>query len=157
MLPLLWTLSSAATVTPDVTFRFDPEAFRGDSTRLVVRVGLPRGWHVQSNAPLDSFLIPTTVSAEGEGLKFGTPEFPPPLEKEFPALGGKVALFEGEFDVRVPVRRENPGIKAAALRSVKVKLGYQACNDTQCLPPKTVEGRHVLTTAGPPDRTPARR
>ena len=143
MLPLFLALSVTAGVVPSVTYHFEPENFRGDSTKLLVHVSLPAGWHIQSNAPLDSFLIATTVSAEGQGLQFGRPMFPKPMEKEFPALGGKVALFQGEFDIGIPVKRVNAKVKAAALKSVKVKLGYQACNDTQCLPPKEVEARYA--------------
>ena len=129
----------AASIVPKVTFHFKPDGFKGDSTSLVVHVSLPDGWHVQSNAPLDSFLIPTTVQPVGTGLSFGRPVFPKAVEKEYPALGGKVALFQGEFDVIVPAKRLNAKVKAAALKTVKVKLGYQACNDTQCLPPKEID------------------
>ena len=125
---------------PKVTYHFEPDGFKGDSTRMVVHVSLPQGWHIQSNAPLDSFLIATTVHVEGKDLVFGSAVFPKPIVKEYPALGGKVALFEGEIDIGIPVKRNGSKIKAAALKTVKVKLGYQACNDTQCLPPKEVEG-----------------
>ena len=136
----LFSLAMAfAAPQPKVSFHFEPVGFKGDSTRLIVHVSLPEGWHIQSNAPLDSFLIPTTVHAEGKDLAFGTPVFPKPVEKNYPALGGKVALFEGDIDIYVPAKRSGPKIKAAALKTVKVKLGYQACNDTQCLPPKVID------------------
>jgi len=136
---LLLSAAAMAGIAPKATYHFEPNGFKGDSTRLVVHVSLPAGWHIQSNAPLDSFLIPTTVNAEGKDLVFGTAVFPKAIEKEYPALGGKVALFEGEFDIGVPVKRSGPKINAAALKTVKVKLGYQACNDTQCLPPKEID------------------
>ena len=138
-LPLFSLALAFAAPQPKVAFHFEPDGFKGDSTRLIVHVSLPKGWHIQSNAPLDSFLIPTTVHAEGKDLAFGSPVFPKPVEKDFPALGGKVALFQGDFDIIVPVKRNGRKIKAAALKAVKVRLGYQACNDTQCLPPFTVE------------------
>src|SRR5437016_2725856 len=123
MITLFPAFSVQAGIVPNVTYHFEPENFRGDSTQLLVHVALPAGWHIQSNAPLDSFLIPTTVSAEGQGLQFGRPVFPKPVEKEFPALGGKVALFQGEFDIGIPVKRVSGKVKAAAMKSVKVKLG----------------------------------
>jgi len=128
-----------AGIVPKVTFHFKSQTFKGDSTRMIVHVALPDGWHIQSNAPLDSFLIPTTVHASAEGLSFGPPVFPKPIEKEYAALGGKVALFEGEFDIGVPVKRNNAKIKSSVFKTVKVKFGYQACNDTQCLPPKEID------------------
>ena len=127
-----------AGIEPKVHFRFDPNGFRGDSTQLIVNVSLPEGWHIQSYAPLDSFLIPTRVHAEGPGLEFGTPIYPKPVEEDFPALGGKVALFQGSFDIRVPVKKASRKTGVAALKAVKVSLRYQACNNTQCLPPREI-------------------
>ena len=148
MISFLSVCAVAAAITPKVVFHFNPNGFKGDTTKLIVHVSLPDGWHIQSNAPLDSFLIPTTVHATGQGLVFGTAVFPKPILKDYPALGGKVALFEGEFDITVPIKRSNAKIKSAALKSVKVKLGYQACNDTQCLPPKEVDAVAFATLMG---------
>lgn len=155
--PVLAFLCGTASAAPQTqaTFHFEPEGFKGDSTLLVVHVTMPVGWHIQSNAPLDSFLIPTTVQAEGKDLGFGLAAFPAPIEKDYPALGGKVALFEGEIDIAVPVGRSGPKIKGAALKNVKVKLRYQACNDTQCLPPTEIDA--IFKPVSLPNRTPAHR
>jgi hypothetical protein len=108
-----------------------------------VRVIIPKGWHIQSDAPLDEFLIPTEVKASAEGLRFGKPAFPKPLLKDFPALGGKVALFEDTVDVRVSVRavkrKTDSKVLSSALEKAAVALRYQACNDSQCLPPKEIK------------------
>ena len=138
LLTLLAATTALAGIVPEVTYRFDPEKFR-DSSRLVVRVVLPEGWHIQSQAPLDSFLIPTVLKAEGKGLVFGPPAYPEPVLEDFPALGGKVALFQGKFEIRVPVKRAaRPGKAGRPPDSVQVVLRYQACNHTQCLPPREV-------------------
>lgn len=133
----------AATPVPVVTFRADAKGFKGDSTVARVRVIIPKGWHIQSNAPLDEYLIPTEVKASGEGLCFGKPVFPEPVVKELDALGGKVALFEDTLDIRVTARatkkKTDPKVLAAALENSSVTLRYQACNDSQCLPPKEVK------------------
>jgi hypothetical protein len=73
------SLSYAVTPAPTATFRFKPEGFKGDSARMVVSVSIPKGWHIQSNAPLDEFLIPTELKTEGEGLTFGKAIFPKPI------------------------------------------------------------------------------
>ena len=124
---------------PVATYRVDPAGFRKDSTTLHVRLMVPKGWHIQSNAPLDEFLIPTALVAVGKDLRFGNAVFPKPVIKELEALGGKVALFEDTVNIRLPVRRLKPAgdPKVAAL-----SLRYQACNDTQCLPPRTIGVRY---------------
>ncbi|MCD6024675.1 MAG: putative rane protein [Fibrobacteria bacterium] len=138
---LLASAAFAANPAPTASFRYSPGAFKGDSTRMLVKVVIPKGWHIQSNAPLDEFLIPTELKAEGEGLGFGKPMFPKPVLEDFPALGGKVALFAGTIEIKVPVGRKNA--KAGeSLEKAKVVLRYQACNDSQCLPPKEITAKY---------------
>jgi hypothetical protein len=139
---LATSLSFAATPAPTASFRYAPATFKGDSTRLIVKVVIPKGWHIQSNAPLDEFLIPTELKTEGEGLSFGKVVFPKPILEDFPALGGKVALFAGTIEVKVPVARKNAKVTQESLESAKVVLRYQACNDSQCLPPKEVTAKY---------------
>jgi len=140
---ILASLSFAATPAPTATFRYAPASFKGDTTRMIVKVAIPKGWHIQSDAPLDEFLIPTELKTEGEGLKFGKAVFPKPLLEDFPALGGKVALFAGTIEIKVPVARKSSKVKGDALEAAKVSLRYQACNDSQCLPPKEVAATYA--------------
>lgn len=139
--------SALKSSVPTVTWRVDPKEIKGDSAVVRVRAVIPRGWHIQSNAPLDEFLIPTELKASGEGVRFGKAVFPRPLLKDFPALGGKVALFEDTVDIAVTARgaKGKPDAKAltAALENSKIGLRYQACNDSQCLPPKEVAAKRV--------------
>ena len=135
---MLCGLISAAPMEPKVSFHIESGKWRGDSTHLVVHVGLPEGWHIQSSVPLDSFLVPTTLQMEGKDLVFGNPVFPKPVLEDFPALGGPVALYHGDFEIRVPVKRGSKKTGIDALKTAKVILHYQACNKTQCLPPREV-------------------
>lgn len=146
-LSALGSFAHAASPVPVVTFRADAAGFKGDSAVVKVRAVIPRGWHIQSDAPLDEFLIPTELKTAAEGLRFGKPVFPKPHVKELPALGGKVALFEDTVDIRVTARavkkKADPKVLAAALENAAVSLRYQACNDAQCLPPKEVKATFV--------------
>jgi len=141
------TPASSKTPVPEVTYQVAAKDVRGDSAVVRVVAVIPKGWHIQSDKPLDEFLIPTELKTEGEALRFGKPVFPKPLMKEFPALGGKVALFEDTVRITV-VARGAPGKSdgkklAAALEKAAITLRYQACNDSQCLPPKTVSAKFV--------------
>lgn len=131
-------LFPAAAAVPDASYRLDPPGFSGDSADLVMRVAIPDDWYIQSNAPLDGFLIPTTVRAKGEGLVFGDPVFPPHVEKDIEILGGKVALFQGDIEIRLPIRRKNARVSEDALAQSDVFLRYQACDSSQCLAPREV-------------------
>jgi hypothetical protein len=139
--------SASKTPIPEVTFQLAAKDVRGDSAVVRVVAVVPKGWHIQSNAPLDDFLIPTELKADGEGLRFGKAAFPKPLIKEFPALGGKVALFEDTIRITVAARGAKGKFEAKefakALEKSTIALRYQACNDSQCLPPKTVTAKFV--------------
>jgi len=140
LLPLAASLAVASSFpVPVATYR--AEGVKGDSAAVRVRVIIPEGWHIQSDAPLDDFLIPTEVTATGKDVAFGKPVFPKPSLKELAALGGQVALFEDTLDVRIPAKVRRSGDAAKALEGAKVSVRYQACNDSQCLPPRTIEAK----------------
>lgn len=142
---LLAAIAHAAPVSfpvPLATYRAEAPGFKGDSATVRVRVVIPDGWHIQSNAPLEDFLIPTELKTSGEGLAFGTPAFPKAKMKDLEALGGKVAVFEDTLLVRVPARMRRGGDGEKALSAAVVSLRYQACNDSQCLPPKVIVAKY---------------
>jgi hypothetical protein len=140
-------VASSKTPVPEVTYRVSAADVKGDSAIVRVKAVIPKGWHIQSNAPLDEFLIPTELKTTGEGLRFGKASFPKPLLKDFPALGGKVALFEDTVNITVAARAAKGKMDAKAFTNTLAKssivLRYQACNDSQCLPPKDVVGKFV--------------
>jgi hypothetical protein len=104
-------------------------------------VEIAPGWHINSDAPLDEFLVPTRVDAKGEGREFGKPRYPRPERVHSEAMGGDMLLFSGAFDVDVPVVRRiaprNPGVARDSTRT-RVTLRYQACDQATCFPPKEV-------------------
>jgi len=98
------------------------------------------GFHINSNKPLQEFLIPTQVFLPQTGaFKLVEVKYPLPLLKRFPfALAEEVAVFAGTLEISLQLR-------VAAARHgrhrLKVALRYQACNDRICLRPaqRTVE------------------
>jgi hypothetical protein len=131
---------------PKVTFRYQSVGLPKPSNRpadtfprdLIVHVEIQEGWHINSEAPLDSFLVPTTLDIKAEGLVFGRPEFPKPELKHSDVMGGDLSLYTGAFDVRVPVTPRDPSVKTLPTPRTRVTLNYQACNNSMCLPPKSV-------------------
>jgi thiol:disulfide interchange protein DsbD len=96
----------------------------------VVTATIENGWHINSNKPLDDFVIPTKLSFDGGEV---SAEYPPHTVRTFTFSGGqKLAVYEGT--IRIPF--------TATLQSgdtLNGKLHYQACNDTVCLPPRDAE------------------
>lgn len=132
---------------PVVSFRYEKPS--RDSSHhapmLIVHVEIAPGWHINSDAPLDDFLVPTRVEAKAEGVAFGKPAYPQPERVHSDAMGGDMLLYSGVFDVDVPVLRKtaprDPGGVQDPPRT-RVTLKYQACDHATCFPPKEVSVEH---------------
>jgi len=108
----------------------------GVSATVRVEVTVQPGWHVNSDAPLDPYLIPTSVRLELlPGGSADKPHFPPSRLVKFAFSEDELAVFEGTFVVTVPVRLAPDAARAESLRGA---VEAQACNDQVCLAPAEV-------------------
>jgi thioredoxin:protein disulfide reductase len=103
----------------------------GSDVKGVVTATILSGWHINSNKPLDDFVIPTKLSFDDADLV--SAEYPPHTVRSFTFSGDqKLAVFEGT--VQIPFTA-----KLKTGDTIHGKLHYQACNDTVCLPPRDAE------------------
>lgn len=110
----------------------------GESIRLAFSFELPAPWHVNSHTPLDEFLIPTELTlAENDAYEVVRVVYPEHEEINFAFQEEPLAVYEGTFTVGVMLKVQD-GVAPGNL-TVSGSLRYQACNDKQCAPPKTVE------------------
>ena len=115
-----------------------------DAGRVSVEVTIEPGWHVNAHEPKDPFLVPTTLDVvPPRGVKVGPVEYPPAVDRVLAFSGGKpMALYEGQIHVGASVT----GTPEAGAPPLRARLRYQACDDSRCLPPKTLE---LVATAQP--------
>jgi len=123
----------------------------GSSTRFAVVLEVENGWHINANPAGPDFAIPTTVKVKAEhGTEAGEIDFPKGhaldiagLDEPFQVYEGRVVLF-GSLKV--------PAEAARRTEEVTVEVKFQACNDQQCLPPKTAKltGKIPVVGAGEP-------
>ena len=111
---------------------------RAGSTRGSVVMEIPAGLHVQSNRPLDKFLVPTKLEIEApQGVRVGSVTYPRAIMRNLKFSKGKVAVYEGRallrFNVTVPASYNGNSAE------LKGRLRFQACNDEACFPPVTRE------------------
>jgi len=121
--------------TAEVATRVETKAPKpGTTVRLIARVRLPQGLHVQSNKPREAGLIPTEVTlTPPAGVTLVDVVYPKAEDFVIPGYKLPLAVYPNEFDIVVRVRLGTQ-MKAGAL-SVPATLRYQACNDTVCFPP----------------------
>ncbi|HEX3131072.1 MAG TPA: thioredoxin family protein [Thermoanaerobaculia bacterium] len=129
----------------DLSLTADRTAYEpGETARIAAKVTVEDGWHVNSNTPTFDYLIPTRLDLElPEGWPDETVRYPRHEMKTFAFADQPLAVYDGEFvilsEVKVPA--------GAAKGSVPIRaaLRYQACNDSQCLPPVTTDATITLT------------
>jgi len=109
---------------------------RNDAVQTKIPVSILDGYHVNSNTPSDEYLIPLKVTWTSLGaLEGGQVTFP---KAEKITVGDQqLSVFTGKIDLAVSFKVSakapaGPGVASG-------KLGYQACNDKSCFPPKNIE------------------
>lgn len=137
---ITWAASTAP--LPSLALTWSAPAKVKDSILLHVKVTLPTGWYINSNTPLDSFLVATRLEVAAPGLEFDPPRYPAPAVEHSQVMGGNMSLFKGPFEITVTARAPKAGKKHAALPKplppAKVTLHFQSCDGSMCWPPKAV-------------------
>jgi hypothetical protein len=106
----------------------------GKASPVALHFRIAQGLHINSHTPSDDYLIPTVFSIpEGVGVHLEKATYPTGTDITLPAdPKTKLSVYTGEFVIQVSV------VSKPGNHLVEAKLRYQACNDSQCLPPKTV-------------------
>jgi thiol:disulfide interchange protein DsbD len=121
----------------------------GGRSQLSVTVTISAGWHVNAHVPSEPYLIPTVLSlTTPPGLEVGEVRYPAGELRAFAFNPGKeLSTYEGTITITAPlnVRPDATVDRVALLRG---SLRYQACNDTRCLPPRTVSLMTSLQIGG---------
>ena len=139
-LALTACIASAQTAQPpelkaDWAFATDA-AHPGGVVHAALKVSIGGGFHLQSNKPLDEFLIPTSLTVEPpQGLTVREIVYPPSVE--FNVAGEKALVFDSNFVIGVALTVDET--LAPGKHQIKGTFRYQACNDKVCLSPTTVE------------------
>ena len=111
---------------------YDP----GTPGRVAALVTIEPGWHVNSHQPSFEYLIPTVLDLEvPKGWPKETVQYPASKLKTFSFETRPLAVYDG--DVVIVARLQLPKGLARGAYPIHASLRYQACNDSQCLPPVT--------------------
>ena len=118
----------------------------GTIAHVALEVTLDPGFHVNSNTPLDEFLIPTVLTLDPPaGISLEALAFPEAILLEQVGAEQPLAVFEEDFLIGAALTFDatlSPGSYA-----VPGTLRYQACNERMCFTPKSVQIQFDLTVA----------
>ena len=138
--PLFESKPATQKTPPTVTYLFPEQislpANKPTAVNLHFRVN--EGLHINSHTPSEEGLIPTTLSLpESTGVRLTHADFPPGADFTFTADSQqgpkeKLSVYTGEFTIHAQLQA------APGDHLVEATLRYQACNNTQCMPPRSI-------------------
>jgi len=106
----------------------------GKPSPVTLHFRVAQGLHINSHTPREDYLIPTTFSIpDGSGVRLDGAVYPAGADMTLPIdTKTKLSVYTGEFAIQVRIA------PAPGNHLVEAKLHYQACDQNQCLPPKTI-------------------
>lgn len=107
-------------------------------TKVSLNFRVVSGFHINSNTPNDEFLIPTALKMDlPTDIVLGRIEYPQGQDVSFPfSPDTKLNVYSGDFTISVMVHPLS-SVVPGKYRMHGV-LRYQACDNAQCFPPKTL-------------------
>jgi hypothetical protein len=110
--------------------------YRGKASAIDLQFRIGAGFHVNSNTPSEEYLIPTTLKLEPPtDIVIGKVTYPPGEDVSFAfAPDQKLNVYSGDFAISVLVRPLASVLPGKY--SVRGTLGFQACDNAACYPPK---------------------
>ncbi len=115
-----------------------PVVARGHKVPLRISLQVNKGFHVNSNKPNDELLMPTVVHLNPpDGIMIMNIQYPAGEQLALPFMGNdKLSVYSGNFAVNAEVRV--PTTAALGTFRAHGEVKYQACDNRQCFPPKSV-------------------
>ena len=122
---------------PETSLNYSVGAL-SDSSAVTVDVVIPDKWHVNANVVVDEFLKPSSIEIAAKGIKFGEPVWPEPIKEYNEVLDFENLVFRGYFQIKIPVVAIEESYDSLSTKAV---FHYQACDNSICLAPASVEVR----------------
>lgn len=124
---------NVVTVAP-VTVELKP----GGSADAKVSLAIVDPYHVHANPASQKSLIATTLTfTPPAGIKVDPPVYPPGQSMKFSFDEHPLLVYAKSAEIGVRVHADAK--HAAGTVNLPGKLRYQACDDTACYPPKTID------------------
>ncbi len=107
------------------------------SHEILIEMQVNEGWHINSNKPLEDFLIPTEISFEAQdGISFGKISYMIPEMKKFTFSETMLSVYEDKAYAKTTITISPDFNQTEVI--IRGKVYYQACNDESCLAPDEI-------------------
>lgn len=136
MMLLASSLIASAQLEQPVTWSYAAKKINQKEAILYIRASIEPGWHLYSQKIKPGGPVATTFSfaPSKSYVRMGAVVEPKAIEKEEKVFNMTVSYFENSaiFQQKIKLSGKMPF-------TIKGKLEYMVCNDSQCLPPAEVE------------------
>ncbi len=106
------------------------------SAQLELSIG--PGWHVYGPVVPPGYTgLHVAVQSVPEGVRAGAPEWPPTSPFHIEGLDEEFAVYEGTIAIVVPLEFILP--RGSGVARVEIRVTFQTCSATECLPPNAIE------------------
>jgi len=126
----------------------------GSECKILIRLSVEKGWHINSNPAAPQGFIATEVSFKGkQGTQLQSVKYPKGKPIKMQDLNQDISVYDGKVDIfgvlKVPVEA------AGLTEDMEIVVKYQACDDQKCLLPTTVKlsGKLQIAKADEPVRS----
>ncbi|MGA7342276.1 MAG: protein-disulfide reductase DsbD domain-containing protein [Terracidiphilus sp.] len=122
---------------PDAVAYLFPEQVTvaaGRPSPVALHFRIAPGLHINSHTPSDNTLIPATLNIPvSSGVRLDAASYPAGTEMSFPIdPKTKLSVYTGAFVIQARI------VAAPGDHLVKGRLRYQACDRSECMPPKSI-------------------
>jgi cytochrome c biogenesis DsbD-like protein len=111
---------------------------RTQQTKVELNFRVAHGFHINSNAPKSEFLIPTKLTMDvPTDITLGKTDYPAGQDLSFPFQPDEALnVYTGDFAITLTVHPLHSVVPGKYV--MHGMLRYQACDNAQCFPPKTL-------------------
>jgi hypothetical protein len=107
----------------------------GDTATIPVTLQLAPDWHINTNQPIQDYLIPTELTLSDAPPEVLDVQYPAGENYSFAFSKEELRVYSDTTVIDVTVQNRNVSSRA---HERHWKLTFQPCSDRQCLRPKTI-------------------
>jgi thioredoxin:protein disulfide reductase len=121
-----------------------------DTIKIALKVKIKEKYHINSVIPSDESFIKTEITSKSEDFAVLNTYFPPHKMYKFAFSETEIPVYEGEIIIGINLLASKD-LKNGSY-SIPVELGYQACDNAACYPPKSVKSdvKIIISKSGVP-------
>lgn len=109
----------------------------GKTVDVPLSIRIRNGYHINSDTPADSYLIPTRLMWDAPGFKTASVKYPEAETVKYDFSDKPLSVYSGTIQITSTLTA--PAKIPAGLTELTGKFRYQACNEKACLPPRTAD------------------